>query len=309
MSTNFPDDLLGQYKALSTKLKKAEKAVFKRFGPNLLEVSEEFQSLAGSFYTGFLPEYSALCWLAVAKCEGLIGNGVTEVDALLKAAKAFVEAHENLEKLNVLSNAGEHLEGALRCYNQALGCLSEDSAMRAAIIRDIKRIKPNAENTSNFNSPSHRIFDLETAAKESIQAGDFVSALEKLTEICDDVGERRVEALYGSVLTRTEISRLLLLLLLELPPARQSPSHIKLLERYTSTESCWSEAENLPIGMDQELFLHLQGLAVACQTKDIEAIRASRNDIINFRAISLEQSILLQRILVRFEDSANTCRG
>uniref|UniRef100_A0A6B2E9E6 Uncharacterized protein n=1 Tax=Phlebotomus kandelakii TaxID=1109342 RepID=A0A6B2E9E6_9DIPT len=307
MSTNFPDDLLQQYKSLSTKLKKAEKAVFKRFGPNLLEVSEEFSSLAGSFQKGFLPEYAALCWLGVAKCEGLIGNGVTEVDALLKSAKAFMVAHERLEKLNVLSNAGEHLEGALRSYNLALGRLPEDSAMRAAIIREIKKIKPNAENTSNFNSPSHRIYDLDEAARESIQSGDFVAALEKLTEICDDVGERRVEAFYGSVLNRTEISRLLLLLLLELPPARQSPSHIKLLERYTSTDGSWSDSDNLPRDMDLELFLHLQGLAVACQTRDIDAIRASRNAISDYRAIAPEQHLLLGRILKKFEDSANVC--
>ncbi|XP_055713282.1 40-kDa huntingtin-associated protein [Phlebotomus papatasi] len=309
MSTNFPDDLLQQYKSLSKKLKKAEKAVFKRFGPNLLEVSEEFASLAGSFQEAFLPEYAALCWLGVAKCEGLIGNGVTEVDALLRSAKAFLVAHERQEELHVLSNAGEHVEGALRCYNQALGRLSEDSAMKAAIIREIKKIKPNAENTSNFNSPSHRIFDLETSAGESIRSGDFVAALEKLTEICDDIGERRVEAFYGSVIHRTEISRLMLLLLLELPPSRQSPSHIKLLERYTSTDSIWSDPENLPQGMDPELFLHLQGLAVACQTKDIDAIRASRNDISNFRAISPEQFLLLGRILEKFEDSANVCKS
>ncbi|XP_059617226.1 40-kDa huntingtin-associated protein [Phlebotomus argentipes] len=309
MSTNFPDDLLQQYKSLSTKLKKAEKAVFKRFGPNLLEVSEEFSSLAGSFNKAFLPEYAALCWLGVAKCEGLIGNGVTEVDALLRSAKAFLAAHDQQQRLHVLTNAGEHLEGALRCYNQALGRLSEDSAMRAAIIREIKKIKPNAENTSNFNSPSHRIYDLEMSAKESIQSGDFVAALEKLTEICDDVGERRVEAFYGSVLNRTEISRLLLLLLLEVPPARQSPSHIKLLERYTSLESSCSDPANIPIGMDLELFLQLQGLAVACQMKDIDAIRASRNAIIDFRAVAPEQHFVLGRILRKFEDSANVCKG
>ncbi|GAB0097081.1 40-kDa huntingtin-associated protein [Sergentomyia squamirostris] len=309
MSINFPDNLLQDYKSLSLKLKKAEKSVFKRFGPNLLEVSEEFSALAGIFQKSFLPEYAALCWLGVAKCEGLIGNNVLEVDAFLRSSNLFLQAHEHCESLNLLSNSGEHLEGALRCYNQALTCLPEDSAMRAAIIRDIKKVKPNAENTSNFNSPSHRIYDLQLSASESVQSGDFMAALEKLTEICDDVGERKVEMFYESLLVKTEITRLLLLLLLELPPSCQSPSHIKLFEKYTNLSASGLHSNNLPSNMNIELFLHLQGLAVACQLKDIDAIRASRNEISRFHAITPEQHFLLSRIVKKFEDSMSSCRN
>jgi len=108
--------------------------------------------------------------------------------------------------------------------------------MKAAIIRKIKHIHPIIEVTSNFSSPAHRIYDLELSVQQSISSGDFVAALDKLTEIYEDIVERKAQNLYTDVLKRNELSRLLLLLILDLPPSRHSPSHIKLMERYSFAE-------------------------------------------------------------------------
>lgn len=298
----FPLELIQQYKLTSSKLKKFQRVVFKRFGPNVSEISEEFNLLALNFDNSFLSQYAGLCWLGSAKCEKALGNTLTEVDALLKSARAFVKYDREIEKLKVRSNNREHLEGALRCYNQAAARLEDDSVMKVAIIREVKKINPNAENTSNFNSPSHRIYDLEQSANVSISAQDFVGALEKLTEIFDDINERKVEDYYADVLVRNEIARLILLLILELPPSRQSPSHIKLLENYSSVEesgpqgSCQKLDELIP----KLLVTHLKNLVMACDMQDKEYLIETRGKISESEIITMEHNLLLDHLVKRF---------
>lgn len=127
---------------------------------------------------------------------------MAEVDFLLKAARAYVQADIHAENLKLRSNDRANLEGALRCYQQALLNFEEDSVMRAAIIREIKKIHPISDMTSGFVSSSHRIYDLELSSNESIQIGDFVAALDKRTEIFDDIIERKVQHFYVDVMTR-----------------------------------------------------------------------------------------------------------
>lgn len=211
----------------------------RRFAPNVADVADEFTQLARSFDDGFLPEYAALAWLGAAQCHKALGNVSAEVDLLLHSADASIAADRRAEQLHSLSNDRSHLENALRCYNQALEAYTEESVFRAAIILQIRRIQPhNTQVTSRFASPSHRMHDLDRAADECVRRGDYVAALEKRTEIFDDiVVERRVAAMYTDLLRRNEIARLLLLLWLDLPPSRQSPSHVKLLSEWMALEA------------------------------------------------------------------------
>lgn len=165
--------------------------------------------------------------------------------------------------------------------------------------------------TSDFNSPCHRIYDLELASNESVRSHDYVDALEKLTEIVDDISERKVEYLYEDVMKRTEVTRLLLLLLLDLPPSRQSPSHIKLLEKYT-----WERENSIEIEMaamlktqksylrlDDSLVLPLEGLVNFCQNLsgvDCDCIREMCDEISQHHFITMEQNHLLDKIVAKF---------
>lgn len=181
---------------------------------------------------------------------------MAEIDFLLKAAREFAQANQEVEKLNLQSNQKEYIEvrfslrfpnpilcnlfsfkGALKSYFQALSKLEDDSVLKAAVIREIRTINPNFEATSNFVSPCHRCYDLYKAANISIENKDYVSALEKLTDIFDNITERKKEDLYKDIMIQSEISRVLLLVVLNLPPSRQSPSHIKLLEKYSPVEN------------------------------------------------------------------------
>lgn len=234
---NFPNVLIQQYLSTSNKLKKFERVVFKRFAPNVEEVSSEFQRLGVTFHEAGIFQYAAMCFLGAAKCENSLGNKMAEIDFLLKAAREFAQANQEVEKLNLQSNQKEYIEGALKSYFQALSKLEDDSVLKAAVIREIRTINPNFEATSNFVSPCHRCYDLYKAANISIENKDYVSALEKLTDIFDNITERKKEDLYKDIMIQSEISRVLLLVVLNLPPSRQSPSHIKLLEKYSSVEN------------------------------------------------------------------------
>lgn len=302
MTEEFPIELIHQYKSTSAKLKKFQRVVFKRFGPNVTEISEEFNLLALNFDNSFLSQYAGLCWLGSAKCEKALGNTLTEIEALLKSAHAFVKYDADIEKLKIRSNNREHIEGALRCYNQAASRLEDDSVMKAAIIREIKKINPNAENTTNFNSPSHRIYDLDLSASQSIGNNDFVTALEKLTELYDDINERKVEDFYADVLVRNEISRLILLLILELPPSRQSPSHIKLLENYSNiddneTLGSFQKIDHL---IPESLVNCLKNLVLACELQDRELLLETRDQISSSEIITSNHNLLLDSLVQRF---------
>lgn len=193
---------------------------------------EEFARLATRFEEAGIFQYAAMCHLGVAKCELSSGNVVNECQAYLKAARAFMRANNTNATLQLRSSGGESKEGALRCYCQALERCPDDTVLKAAIIREMSPLQPHYDGCSSFASPAHRIFELELAAHASLEQRDYLNALQQLDDIVDNICERKQHELYTDLLRRVEILRLLLLIALNLPPARQSPSHIKLIEYY-----------------------------------------------------------------------------
>ncbi|XP_067636489.1 40-kDa huntingtin-associated protein [Eurosta solidaginis] len=229
---NYPQKLVDQYLKASSKLKKFDRVVFKRFAPNVTEVVEDFARLATRFEEAGIFPYAAMCHLGVAKCELSAGNVVNECQAYLKAARAFMRAHNTNATLQLRSDGGECKEGALRCFCHALERCADDTVLKAAIIREMSPLQPYYDGCSSFASPTHRIYELELAAHAALEDNDFLCALQQLDDIVDSICERKQHELYTDLLRRVEILRLLLLMVLNLPPARQSPSHIKLIEYY-----------------------------------------------------------------------------
>lgn len=207
--------------------------ISRRFGANLPMAEELGSVLAPKFDNSDLPEYAGLCWMAAAKCEEDLENKVAAVDLLLKAGRAFVQADERCNELNGSSNSHEHLTEAIRCYNNALALVADDSALRAGTTIK-KRLCTDSEVSSNFVSTSHRIHDLDTSARKHIRSRNYHAALEQLTEIFDILKEEKSEEYYQHTLARAEVLILYLLLLLKLPPARQSPIHMKILNKYVA---------------------------------------------------------------------------
>ncbi|NXX84328.1 F8I2 protein, partial [Urocolius indicus] len=110
------------------------------------------------------------------------------------------------------------------------------------------------------------------------------------------------------VLARCEVSRVLLLLLLQPPPAKLLPEHARTLEQY-----CWeapdggagpapAPAPGAGVGLPPaasylpaELFLLLQSAVLACQEKDAEALKALQAEL--WPLLSAEQNHLLHLVL------------
>lgn len=236
----------------------------------------------------------------MAKCH----ETEKDFESYLKAARMFKKADERKTKLGFLNNH-DYLEGAHRSYFQSLASV-EDSVMRTCIIRELKELNNDINITSDFNSASHRIYDLEIASKENIRSNDFIGALEKLTEIVDDITERKEVDRYYDVMQRNETSRLLLLLLLELPPSRQSPSHLKLLEKYTwNHESFDIEMASMmkaqsSQALDEDLVLLLEGLVHGCQNSHGEGVKEMCDEISRHHSIPMEQQHLLERLVAKY---------
>uniref|UniRef100_A0A182Q9Q3 Uncharacterized protein n=1 Tax=Anopheles farauti TaxID=69004 RepID=A0A182Q9Q3_9DIPT len=292
-------DLIYQYKTTCNKLKKIQRVLIKRFGPSLSEVAEEFGSLANSFNEAFQPEYAAKCYIGQSKCEKLIGNDMGEVEALLRAARSFRSAHDKQTRMHITNIPHTYHEGAFRCYTQALSRLPDKSVIGAAIIRELKEINPNVELTSDFSSPCHRIWDLEQSAEENLNARDYVGAFEKLSEIYDDVTERKCESLYQDVMKRIEVSRLLLLCLLQLPPSVRYDH--KFIERYSTIgDGGHREAGPGQIQLPEDLVFLLQSLVVSCQTKDVESLISVRDELCLRQDLSRSQQALLKEVVTKY---------
>lgn len=264
------------------------------------EIASEFTQLAAKLDNSYLSEYAGLCFLGVAKCN----ESESDFDSFLKAARMFRKADKRKTQLGFLNNC-ELLEGANRSYFQALSTV-DDSVMKACVIREMRELNNNLTLTSDFNSACHRIFDLEQAANKNINSNDFIGALEKLTEIVDDITERKEINSYSDVMRRNEINRLILLLILELPPSRQSPSSLKLLEKYTwNNESFDIEMASMMKShhnqmIDEDLVLLLEGLVNACQNSHGEGIKEMCDEITQHNFITMEQNHLLTKLVDKY---------
>lgn len=265
------------------------------------EISLEFNNLAKSLDNSYLSEYAGLCFLGMAKCN----EAENDFESYLKAARQFIKADERKSKLGFLNNH-EHLEGAHKAFFQALAIV-DDPVMKACIIREIRELNHDIDITSDFNSASHRIYDLELASNENIRSNDFIGALEKLTEIVDNITERKEVLSYHDVMKRNEVTRLLLLLLLELPPSRQSPSHLKLLEKYTWNHDSFDiemasmmKSQNNQL-LDENTVLILEGLVYACQNSSADCVKEMCDEFSQYKLVTMEQLQILRKLAEKYK--------
>ncbi|XP_003135564.1 factor VIII intron 22 protein [Sus scrofa] len=99
---------------------------------------------------------------------------------------------------------------------------------------------------------------------------------------------------FSDVLVRCEVSRVLLLLLLQPPPAKLLPEHAHTLEKY-SWEAFDSHGQESSGQLPEELFLLLQSLVMATHEKDTEAVKSLQVEM--WPLLSAEQNHLLHLVL------------
>ncbi|XP_072672523.1 40-kDa huntingtin-associated protein-like [Canis lupus baileyi] len=99
---------------------------------------------------------------------------------------------------------------------------------------------------------------------------------------------------FSDVLVRCEVSRVLLLLLLQPPLAKLLPEHAHTLEKY-SWEAFDGHGPDGAGQLPDELFLLLQSLVMATHEKDTEAVKSLQVDM--WPLLSAEQNHLLHLVL------------
>lgn len=302
-------DFLAQYKAISAKLKKR----FLR-KPNIAEASAQFGILAKSLENQECPYYAAFCCLAVARCEHSVGNSIFESQNLVHAARLFLEA-EQLNHHLMCPGYDEYLQAAIAAYNEAIAVYFDNNqpALAASLYLDLGQALRNLGRTNEsvpyFLKAAHihrfcaldYLNDLEQVSECYLSVGDFDGALSVLTEMQVIVEKKGMKenneriGAYTQILSNVEISRILLLLLLEPPHFKLKPEHAKLLEQY-------ADIDREPVDyIEEDLYLMLQSLMIAVREKDECALLQLEKDL--WPRLTGLQCDILNKILSRFKDT------
>ncbi|NXF94618.1 F8I2 protein, partial [Eubucco bourcierii] len=318
-------DFLSRYRLVSAKLRRR----FLR-KPNVAEAAEQFAALARELRAQESLPYAAWCQLAVARCAQSLFHGPAEAAALAEAARLFLRQERDLrQRLGLRGGFGEHVAAAQSCgaFAARLHLERGQPALAAGLCLELAAALRDTGQPARAAAPLQRAAELLTAARLPLEAlrclaerasclllgRDYAGALAALT---------RAQALAGAglgaggvpggacldVLARCEVSRVLLLLLLQPPPAKLLPEHARTLEQY-----CWEAPEGSPgpgLGggpgasgglppaasyLPAELFLLLQSAVLACQEKDAEALKALQAEL--WPLLTAEQNHLLHLVL------------
>ncbi|XP_051155962.1 40-kDa huntingtin-associated protein [Leptopilina boulardi] len=297
-NSDYHNDLLTKYHVISAKLKKR----FLR-KPNVTEASEQFDNLAIECDQKELCQYAGLCWLAAARCQGTLGNVLAEINFLTKAGRSFIIAKNKNNQIGCSYSGEENLQAAINCFGHALTrCQSQEGfsmmsaslAMELASALDINGIS-NLRKSVEIH-PTLRA--INTLSSYYIKQDDYAGALHVLTELVEFLTANnvsvRTSGSYMSILQRCEMTRVLLLLILQPTPQRLSHSQAQVLEKYAWIE----ENSNIGFRMDENEMLLLQSLVLACQSRDYQALLELEGEL--WSIMNIEQKGLLNKLLQTF---------
>uniref|UniRef100_A0A7N6FC01 Factor VIII intron 22 protein n=1 Tax=Anabas testudineus TaxID=64144 RepID=A0A7N6FC01_ANATE len=279
-------DFLARYRAVSNKLKKR----FLR-KPNVAEASEQFGQLAKELKQQDCLQYAAFCNLAMARCEQTLFNAPGEALALTDAARF-----------------DEHLQAALNCYGFAIKVYIEmnQPVMAASLCLELGNA------LKEMNRPGEAIVHYQRAAElqtqmpiEALLSMGEMATCKILTRDLETENENWNKLKYCTIsclaffqgafldiVAKCEISRVLLLMLLEPPPQKLLPEHAQTLERYAwESFDPHSQVTFLP----ENVFLLLQSVVMACQEKDTESLKSLQTELWPF--LTAEQNHLLHLVV------------
>uniref|UniRef100_A0AAZ3STT8 Factor VIII intron 22 protein n=1 Tax=Oncorhynchus tshawytscha TaxID=74940 RepID=A0AAZ3STT8_ONCTS len=275
-------DFLMRYRAVSNKLKKR----FLR-KPNVAEASEQFGQLAKELKQQDCLQYAAFCDLAMARCEQTLFNAPGEALALTDAARLFLLSEKENRALQA-PGFDEHLQAALNCYSFAI---KEMNRPGEAIVHYQRAAELQTQ------QPIESLLSMGEMATCKILTRDYDGALSVLTEMQLMCQERGLQlpgtstpvGAFLDIVAKCEISRVLLLMLLEPPPQKLLPEHAQTLERYA-----WEsfDPHSQVLSLYQSIIVLLQ---MACQEKDTESLKSLQPEL--WPLLSAEQNHLLHLVV------------
>ncbi|KAM8800141.1 40-kDa huntingtin-associated protein [Eudromia elegans] len=320
-SSGGDGDFLSRYRLVSAKLRRR----FLR-KPNVAEAAEQFAALARELRAQESLPYAAWCQLAVARCAQSLFHGPAEAAALAEAARLFVRQERDArQRLALRGGFGEHAAAAQSCgaFAARLHLERGQPAPAAALCLELAAALRDTGRAAGAAAPLARAAELLAAARLPLPAlrclgelasclllgGDRAGALAALTRAQALARAGGGGGAFRDALVRCEVSRVLLLLLLQPPPARLPPEHARTLEQY-----CWEAAPGPAAAggapreaaaaalLPAELFVLLQSAVLACQEKDVAALRALQAAL--WPLLSAEQNHLLHLVLQEMSSPA-----
>lgn len=301
-------DFLLRYRAVSNKLKKR----FLR-KPNVAEASEQFGQLAKELKQQDCLQYAGFCNLAMARCEQTLFNAPGEAMALTEAARLFLQAEQDIHCLQCPSFE-EHLQASINCFSFAIKVYIElnQPVMAASLCLELGNALQEMNKIGEaviyfqraaelqYQVPIECLLSLGYVASCNLMTRDYDGALSVFTEmqlLAQDKGIHTNGSgtpigAFLDVIVRCEISRVLLLMLLQPPPQKLLPEHAQTLEKYDwEAFDSHSHVNYLP----EEVFLLLQSVVMACQEKDIESLKILQVEL--WPLVTPEQNHLLHLLL------------
>jgi len=125
-----------EFKAIAAKIKPGRFSRFKIKKTSLADASVQFKQLASRLIDENSSEFAAFCHLAAARVEQQRQNKISEGQELVKAARLFLDAEREKERLR-LPGFHEDIANAIHCYGHSIRSLFEqnhsDSAVRVCL--------------------------------------------------------------------------------------------------------------------------------------------------------------------------------
>ncbi|XP_059477485.1 40-kDa huntingtin-associated protein-like isoform X2 [Neocloeon triangulifer] len=275
-------DFLSQYRNVSGKLKKR----FLR-KPNVAEASEQYAALATQLENDKQLDYAGFCCLSVAKCEQSLAHLPGETAALVRASRLFLQAEKSIHRLGCPSFE-ENLQAAIGCYGKAASLMIEQRqpSLAAGLCLELGDalclLDHTLEATTQYQkaaelqagSPADQAHALGLQATCKIKLGDFDGALQIFNDMAVLAETGGSYGVLCDIRHRCEVTRVLLLMILQPTPQKLTPELGSLLEKYA-----WAENNPQTGVLSEDLFLLLQSVVMACQTKDVQALYSLEADL------------------------------
>ncbi|XP_015187216.1 PREDICTED: factor VIII intron 22 protein-like isoform X2 [Polistes dominula] len=277
-------DILARYQIISNKIKKR----FLR-KPNITEANDQFCALAVECEQKELWQYAGLCYLAAARCHGTLKNASSEISLLIKAGRQFLTAEKKNNDIGCPSLGQENMVTAVSCFrHSSLRCSNQMGFNTLSAGLAIELALSLGANSAGIQQLRKSIDTFPTPK------GDHVAALNVLNEFVEFVKTYiniGIRSNYNVILRRCEITRVLLLLILQPSPKRLAPSLVQVLEKYTWVE----EGTNNGLDMSEDELLLLQSLVLACQSRDFQVLFELEGELWPY--FNAEQKELLHKLI------------
>ncbi|XP_064383149.1 40-kDa huntingtin-associated protein-like [Halichondria panicea] len=263
-------ELFSQYRIVAGKLKK-------RFmkKPNVREASDDYGKLANALKNEENPQYAALCFSAMAKCDQILGDVSGEGEAWANAGRQFLIA-EDILFTGGYPSYGDSLDAGVQCFLLAIEAhYKQGNEVMAAmfcleIAHRLKHFKKfhealtflNRAADLQNNKPECQLQTMEEIALCKIRLREYDSALSIISKITSETKGK--EGPYAVLRQRCEVCQLLLLLILQIPRNHLKAEHSQVLSKFSKDVL---DTSVVGPGMHGELYVLLQSLLIAVEDK------------------------------------------